>query len=357
MLSSKRKISEMNQLTQTSFKCTLLPKLRNLYYDPSRFIEILIEKGLVCRIPIYNGDDKNVQLLDIKDQVLLNLLEFNNFISENSFRSILLYKNIISDVTTFNIEITYHGGSSFYVELEIGGTGYLLKKQIERIMGELPLFQCIFQKQYNKDGTPARDQDINLDAIEISDNSIIKQGDQFCLYICKPRIYWKKNIFCERNKISKNGLIVTHLSENKNFLINTNQILITGIHYFKVQIMTDVVSCLQVGVSKINLPEYNDYGFDEDFDTWLMLVSEGFIYGNGYHEEFDNTSKRYKKGDILGMILNLDNGSLTFTINGKKNGPGFQNGSITGPVSFAAQMKCKDSSIRIIEESDGSYEI
>ena len=43
-------------------------------------------------------------------------------------------------------------------------------------------------------------------------------------------------------------------------------------------------------------------------------------------------------GDRMGILLDLDDGSLRFFKNGVEHGPGYPAGSVTGPVAPAVQM-------------------
>jgi hypothetical protein len=47
----------------------------------------------------------------------------------------------------------------------------------------------------------------------------------------------------------------------------------------------------------------------------------------------------YKQGDRVGVLLDLDCGSLCFFKNGVKHGPGFAPGSGTGPVTAAVRFE------------------
>jgi hypothetical protein len=46
----------------------------------------------------------------------------------------------------------------------------------------------------------------------------------------------------------------------------------------------------------------------------------------------------YKHGDRLGVLLDLNSGSLLFFKNGVQHGPGYAAGSVTGPVVAAAEL-------------------
>jgi hypothetical protein len=77
-----------------------------------------------------------------------------------------------------------------------------------------------------------------------------------------------------------------------------------------------------------------------------MYAGFGSLYGNG--KQGNDIAGGYKQGDRVGMLLDLDNGSLRFFKNGVQHGPGYPAGSMTGPVVAAVQMWRKDDSLRLL---------
>jgi hypothetical protein len=66
----------------------------------------------------------------------------------------------------------------------------------------------------------------------------------------------------------------------------------------------------------------------------------------------DDAAGSYKQGDRVGVLLDLDNGSLRFFKNGVQHGPGCPAGSVTGPVVHAVQMYNKDASVRLLPSAE-----
>ena len=56
---------------------------------------------------------------------------------------------------------------------------------------------------------------------------------------------------------------------------------------------------------------------------------------------------RYEQGDRVGVLLDLNNGSLLFFKNGVQNGPGYPAGSVTGPVVAAVEMGFRGNKFRL----------
>ena len=56
-------------------------------------------------------------------------------------------------------------------------------------------------------------------------------------------------------------------------------------------------------------------------------------------------------GDKLGVLLDLDAGSVLFFKNGAKHGPGWAAGSVTGPVVLAVQMYYIGQSAEVVADA------
>jgi hypothetical protein len=98
-------------------------------------------------------------------------------------------------------------------------------------------------------------------------------------------------------------------------------------------------------------------------DGWFMYVGDGTIYGNvkpdagveatvwrwRYCDRVGHCKSegRYDQGDRVGVLLDLNNGSLLFFKNGVEHGPGYPAGSVTGPVVAALEMEINGNSVRL----------
>jgi hypothetical protein len=85
-------------------------------------------------------------------------------------------------------------------------------------------------------------------------------------------------------------------------------------------------------------------------DGWFIGAAGGGLYGNG--KQGDDAAGAYKQGDRVGVLLNLDNGSLRFFKNGVEHGPGYPAGSVTGPVVAAVAMYYQDESVRLLPDAE-----
>jgi hypothetical protein len=105
-----------------------------------------------------------------------------------------------------------------------------------------------------------------------------------------------------------------------------------------------------VGISRPNLDPAGYYLDSECTDGWFINAFDGCLYGNG--KEDDDEAGEYKQGDRVGVLLDLDNGSLRFFKNGVEHGPGYIAGSVTASVVVAVLMAIKDTSVRLLPNAE-----
>jgi hypothetical protein len=121
-----------------------------------------------------------------------------------------------------------------------------------------------------------------------------------------------------------------------------------GKHFWEAERLSRSADVLLIGISRPNLDPTGCYL--ECTKGWFIHVKEGSLFGNG--KDDDDEAGSYKHGDRVGMLLDLDNGSLRFFKNGVQHGPGYPAGSVTGPVVAAVQMYIKDESMRLLPNAE-----
>jgi hypothetical protein len=179
--------------------------------------------------------------------------------------------------------------------------------------------------------------------------------------------------------------VATQTVSDSDSLTTSGTEITEGKHYWEVELVSDVLALsstlssaphywesenvrIAIGVSRPNLDPVGDYGFKDCTNGWFVNAHSGGLFGNGKYngKEGDDEVGPYKQGDRVGVLLDLDNGSLRFFKNGVQHGPGYAAGSVTGPVVAAVQLYYKDASVRmlpnaevhlLLEESRGSHEV
>jgi hypothetical protein len=143
--------------------------------------------------------------------------------------------------------------------------------------------------------------------------------------------------------------VATQTVSSSQSLTTTGTEITEGKHYWEVKLLSKHTGLAFIGISRPNLDPTGDYwGHRECTDAWLMHGYDGSLWGNG--KVNDDTAGPYKQGDRVGMLLDLDDGSLRFFKNGVAHGPGYPAGSVTGPVVAAVQMYHKDQSVRMLPD-------
>jgi hypothetical protein len=133
-------------------------------------------------------------------------------------------------------------------------------------------------------------------------------------------------------------------------LTTTETELTEGKHYWEVELLSEMANGIAIGISRPNLNPAGQYFNRECTDGWFIDAGNGSLYGNG--KQADDNAGGYKQGDRVGVLLDLDNGSLRFFKNGVQHGPGYPAGSVTGPVVAAAQMWNKKDSVRLLPNAE-----
>jgi hypothetical protein len=99
---------------------------------------------------------------------------------------------------------------------------------------------------------------------------------------------------------------------------------------------------MYVGVTRPNLGPTTKNINRDTTDGWFFHPYDGYFYGNGQYA--DDHASACKQGDRVGVLLDLEEGSLRFFKNGKvlgRRGMGYPAGSVTGPVVASLQMYFK----------------
>jgi hypothetical protein len=136
--------------------------------------------------------------------------------------------------------------------------------------------------------------------------------------------------------------------------LTTTEIELTeGKHYWEVELLSkDVenVRNIYIGISRPNLDPAGVYYRKDCTDGWFIAATYGGLCGNG--KQFDDEASGYNQGDRVGVLLDLDNGSLRFFKNGAEHGPGYAAGSVTGQVVHAVHMNNKNTSVRLLPNAE-----
>jgi hypothetical protein len=149
--------------------------------------------------------------------------------------------------------------------------------------------------------------------------------------------------------VSEGGAVATQTAAGDS-LTTTEAELTEGKHFWEVELLSEDMGWIFIGISRPNLDPRGIYYRKECTDGWFIGAQYGTLCGNGKH--FADEAGEYKQGDRVGVLLDLDNGSLHFFKNGVQHGPGYPAGSVTGPVVTAVQMYRMADSVRLLPNAE-----
>jgi hypothetical protein len=265
---------------------------------------------------------------------------------------LLLAHGLIRRVRTIDIQVRPLGGDSFKVTLEaakrtVGET----KTEIARVQGgTAEACQELYKVAERADGLAVREDDAEPELLK--DESIVPEdGDLVAMAVKELPVLWRT--FAEDCvTLSEEGAVATQTlkqdfnTESRFFLTTTGIELTEGKHYWEVVLMSKNVGMTLIGISRPNLDPIGGYYSRACTDGWFMCANNGSLYGNG--KSNTDGAGPYEQGDRVGVLLDLDDGSLRFFKNCVEHGPGYPAGSVTGPVVHAVQMFLKGESVRLL---------
>ena len=166
----------------------------------------------------------------------------------------------------------------------------------------------------------------------------LEEGDVIAMGVMPDPLQWRTWPE-DRVTVSEEGKLAMLTAGDYEWLLtHTGEELTEGRHYWEVKIVGGGL----FGVCRPDADPIADadpraeHGGRADTTVWFMGAGDGSLFGNG--KQYSDPEGGFNNGDNMGILLDLDDGSLRFFKNGVEHGPGYPAGSVTGPVARAAQM-------------------
>jgi hypothetical protein len=300
------------------------------------------------------GDLVNVSgVVDIsqgREQLLLTSPEMQTrlgrkFIDDTELLPLLLARGFIRRVKTIHVQIRPLDGDSFKVSLDAAKpTVGEAKAEIARSQGTPEERQELYKVAERADGLAVREDDAEPELLD-DESMLLGDGEIVAMAVKETPLLWR-TFPADRVTRSEDGAVAAQTMEYEYSLTTTGIELTEGKHYWEVELQSESVLNIFIGISRPNLDPAGAYVGRECTDGWFITASFGALHGNG--KLMDDGAGGYKQGDRVGVLLDLDNGSLRFFKNGVQHGPGYAAGSVTGPVVHAVQMYSKDTRVRLL---------
>jgi hypothetical protein len=250
---------------------------------------------------------------------------------------LLLSQGLVRRVRTSAVEVRPLGGDSLKIRLDATNpTVGEAKAEIARVQGTEVTRQELYRVAVREDGGAVREDDAEPELLD--DESLVLEEDAVVAMAVKETPLLWRTFPDEYAKLSEGGTVATEILDNDDAFshITTDVELTEGRHYWEVELLSENIYAMFVGVTRPNLDPVGRYTGYYCTDGWFIRAGFGTLYGSGKEE--DDEAGHYKQGDRVGVLLDLKNGSLLFFKNGVQHGPGYPAGSVTGPVVAALEL-------------------
>jgi hypothetical protein len=290
-----------------------------------------------------------------REQLLLTCPELQTrigrkFVDETELVPLLLAYGLVRRVRTIEIEVRPLGGDSFKVTLDASKPNVgEAKAEMARSQGTAEAQQELYRVAERADGLAVREDDAEPEPLE-DESMELAEGDVVAMAVKEVPLLWR-TVAEGRVTLSDGGAVATQYTSYEVWTLTTTGTELTeGRHYWEVELLSENMLDVLVGISRPNLDPRGRYCLSDCTDGWFINAAHGGLFGNGKFRV--HKAGEHKQGDRVGVLLDLDNGSLRFFKNGVQHGPGYPAGSVTGPVVAAVQMANEDSSVRLLPNAE-----
>jgi hypothetical protein len=277
------------------------------------------------------------------------------YCDEAELLPLLIAHSIVRRVRTIEVEVRPLGGDSFKISLDVRRPLVSeAKAEIARAQGTREGKQELYKVATRADGGAVREDDAEPELLDDEDMELT-DGEIVAMAVKEMPLVWRA--FPEDFiTLSEGGAVVTHTGGDHGLVTTAETELTEGKHYWEVELLSKNTAALYIGISRPNVGNerseiiHEDSDEEDSSDVWLICAYHGGFFGNG--KVTCDPAGPYKRGDRVGVLLDLNNGSLRFFKNGVQHGAGYPAGSVTGPVVHAVQLYEKGQSVRLLSNAE-----
>jgi hypothetical protein len=267
------------------------------------------------------------------------------YCDEAQLLPLLLAQGLVRRVRTIAVEVRPLGGDSFKIRLDNAKPSVgEAKAAIARVQGTEVTRQELYRVAVREDGGAVREDDAEPELLD-DESLALEEGALVAMAVKESPLLWRT--FPEETvELSEGGTVATQTTDVDAYShVTTGVELTEGMHYWEVELLSEEMEGMYVGVTRPNLDLGGDYLESDCTDGWFIRLGCGSLYGNG--KAGDDVAGPYDQGDRVGVLLDLNNGSLLFFKNGVQHGSGYPAGSVTGPVVAAVELIDKKQAVRL----------
>jgi hypothetical protein len=281
------------------------------------------------------------------------------YCDEAQLLPLLLAQGLVRRVRTIAVEVRPLGGDSFKIRLDATKPAVgEAKAEIARVQGTEVVRQELYRVAVREDGGAVREDDAEPELLD-DDSMALEEGALVAMSVKESPLVWRTfpDEFVELREGGTLAYQTKDIDDNEEDINDNKEVyphVTTGVelnegrHYWEVELLSENMDGLfgmLVGVTRPNLDPLGDYAEPDCTDGWFINAFGGSLCGNG--KCGDDPAGDYDQGDRVGVLLDLNNGSLFFFKNGVQHGPGYAAGSVTGPVVAAAELSYEDQAVRL----------
>jgi hypothetical protein len=271
------------------------------------------------------------------------------YCDEAGLLPLLLAHGIVRRVRTISVTVQPLGGDSFKIKLNAAEPSVgEAKAEIARTQGTSEARQELYKVAVKADGSAVREDDAEPEALK-DDAAELGAGEIVAMAVKEPPLVWRT---CDEEKVrlSEGGAVATKSDDYAytETLVTSGVELTAGKHYWEVELLNDNEGAVYIGVTRPNLDPNRDYTGEESTDGWFVCTYGGGLFGNG--KWGGDGAGNPNEGDRVGVLLDLDEGSLRFFKNDVQHGPGYPAGSVTGPLVCAVQLSAFTTSVQLLPQ-------
>jgi hypothetical protein len=277
------------------------------------------------------------------------------YCDEAQLLPLLLAQGLVRRVRTIAVEVRPLGGDSFKIRLDLTKPSVgEAKAEIARVQGTEVGRQELYRVAVREDGGAVREDDAEPELLD-DDSMALEEGALVAMAVKESPLLWRTfpDAYVE---LSEGGTVATQITDHDEIdfaHVTTGVEFTKGKHYWEVELLSENppnsgntrTSEIYVGVARPNLDPVGDYILSNCTDSWVIHMGDGYLFGNG--DLYDDEAGGYKQGDRVGVLLDLNSGSLLFFKNGVQHGPGFPAGSVEGPVVAVVAFGIRSQAVRL----------
>jgi hypothetical protein len=197
------------------------------------------------------------------------------------------------------------GGDSFKLRLDV--TKSIVgeaKAEIARVQGTEVARQELYRVAVREDGGAVREDDAEPEFLD-EDSMALEEGAVVAMAVKDSPLLWRT--FPEEDvKLSEGGTVATQTADVLDLdysHVTTSVELTEGRHYWEVELLSENMGSMFIGVTRPNLDPLGDYMGEDCTDSWFTHTGDGSLYGNGKYNDY--AAGDYEQGERVGVLAAL----------------------------------------------------